>query len=163
MRAFIVFTFMVMINAVCGNTCSTWDNPPQCFENNCVWYTKKCVPCEDVDRRRTCRRKEMCRWDDKEATCSTRMTEEPTSEPTMSPTAKPTVKPTPEPTWAPHNLVDCRDITRKKKCNNERHCLYQNGACCFLDNPDEFCKTRKRGHYCRYYGCTWDKKSRTCN
>lgn len=155
----ILIVLMVATTAMAAD-CGTWTDGKECEENYCVWYTKKCVACDAVDRTLTCKRTPHCRWNKASRQCSQKLTGAPTNYPTQIPTAAPVMSPTPSPSWV--YTVDCTKIGRKSVCRRQRHCTVENGSCCFIADPDASCAQRVTKKGCKRNGCKWDDSSNSC-
>lgn len=159
---FTLVLVMVSLGVCTASECYSFDEPGTCFGNNCIWYTKKCVPCEEVDRTKTCKNKRVCEWDDESGKCFTRPEYVPTVEPTLSPTMSPT---TPQPTGVPTEYGrPCYTVLNPKPCSALRHCKWNRKSkhCCDLPDPNAFCRTRKTKTKCTNQGCRWDKETKQC-
>lgn len=160
MRFLFVFVLCFSIGFCRGySNCSSIEKPKACGEADCVWFRKKCVPCEEVTRVKSCRRKDQCVYDEVNNTCHT-FSRIPTTSPTESPSSAPTLSPIDYTQGKP-----CQDYKYSKPCNKNRFCVWRKhyGDCCNIEDPDAFCKRHTKSKNCKKFGCNWDKNMKTCH
>lgn len=156
----VIISAILMVGVLGSSWCDNYDEPKACGRNNCVWFQKECVACEQVTRMISCRNKPMCFIAN--GTCHTYPSYVPTPEPTMSPSVSPT---TPEPTFSPTWYgKPCVDYKHRKPCNRERHCRWNKkaGYCCSVEDPNARCASFDKRRRCRDNGCEWDKDTKKC-